>query len=164
MTPKYPDLQSCGEPRVALFAGSFDPFTAGHASIVERALPLFDKVVVAVGVNPTKTSEADAMGRVRAIESLYSSLPAGRVEVVCYSDMLTVQLAAQVGARWLLRGVRSARDFEYERDMADINRRLSGVETVLMFALPELGAVSSSAVRELKSYGADVSQFLPKKL
>ncbi len=162
MTPRYPDNGT--GPRVALFAGTFDPFTAGHASVVERALLLFDKIVIAVGINAAKTSEADASGRVRSIEAVYAALPPGRVEVVCYSGMLTVQLATQVGARWLLRGIRSVKDFEYEREMADINRKLSGLETILLFTLPELAAVSSSAVRELSAYGADVSAFLPKPI
>lgn len=150
--------------RTALFAGSFDPFTAGHASVVERALPLFDRIVIAVGVNAAKPSETPAEERVRAIEALYEALPPGRVAVMSYSGMLTVQLAAETGARWLLRGVRSVRDFEYERDLADLNRKLSGLETILLYTLPELSAVSSSAVRELRAYGADVSQFLPKPL
>lgn len=162
MTPTYPDpAAGAREPRIALFAGSFDPFTVGHASIVERALPLFDCIVIAVGVNAAKVSDADATGRVRAIERLYAALPPGKVKVVCYSGILTAQLAAQVGAKWLLRGVRSVRDFEYERDLADLNRRIAGLETVLLPALPEMAAVSSSAVRELQSYGADVTSFLP---
>lgn len=160
MTARYPDPA----PRTALFAGSFDPFTAGHASVVERAIPLFDRIVIAVGVNAAKPSETPAADRVSAIAALYESLPAGRVEVMSYSDMLTVQLAAETGAHWLLRGVRSVKDFEYERDMADLNRKLSGLETILLYTLPELSAVSSSAVRELRAYGADVSQFLPKPL
>ena len=82
--------------------------------------------------------------------------------MVEYTDCLTVELAAKVGARWLLRGVRSVRDFEYERDIADLNRKLSGLETILLYTLPELAAVSSSAVRELRSYGVDITPFMPK--
>lgn len=153
MTPKSPD-----SPRVALFAGSFDPFTLGHASIVERALPLFDRIVVAIGVNAAKSCNTTVGQRLEAIRRLY---PADRVEVIAYENELTVDVAARVGARWLLRGVRSVKDFEYERDMADINRRLAGLETVLLYSLPELAAVSSSVVRELESYGRDVAEFLP---
>ncbi len=84
------------------------------------------------------------------------------LRVIAYTGELTVDLARRLGARWLLRGVRSAKDFEYERDMADINRRIAGIETVLLYALPELSAVSSSVVRELKSYGHDITEFLPQ--
>lgn len=160
MTAKSPDAAPAE--RVALFAGTFDPFTAGHASVVERALPLFDRIVIGVGVNAAKPGSEPAASRVEAIRALYASLPAGRVEVMEYTDCLTVELAARVGARWLLRGVRSVRDFEYERDIADLNRKLSGLETILLYTLPELAAVSSSAVRELRSYGVDITPFMPK--
>ena len=160
MTAKSPDAAA---PRVALFAGSFDPFTAGHASVVERALLLFDRIIIAVGVNSAKPGSEPAEARVEAIRALYAALPAGRVEVLAYTG-LTVDLAASTGARWLLRGVRSVRDFEYERDMADLNRKLSGLETILLYTLPELSAVSSSAVRELRAIGADITPFMPRPL
>ena len=154
MTARFPD-----GPRVALFAGSFDPFTVGHASIVERAMPLFDRIIVAIGVNAAKPCHQTVADRLEAIRRLY---PAEKVEVVAYENELTVDLAKRLGAGWLLRGVRSVKDFEYERDMADVNRRLSGIETVLLYSLPELSAVSSSIVRELQSYGRDVDEFLPR--
>jgi pantetheine-phosphate adenylyltransferase len=145
--------------RVALFAGSFNPFTIGHASIVERGLGLFDRIVIGIGVNAQKPeSKVDGEKRVAEINKLYANEP--RVEVMTYST-LTVDAAESVGAKFLLRGVRSVRDFEYERDLADVNRRLSGIETVLLYALPELSAISSSVVRELKSYGKDVSNLVP---
>lgn len=155
MTATFPES---GE-RVALFAGSFNPFTRGHASVVERALPLFDRIIIAVGVNAAKEAdEAAAAARADAIRRLYE----GRnVEVISYSGELTVDVAARTGARWLLRGVRSVKDFEYERDLADINRKLSGIETVLLYSLPEHAAISSSVVRELQSYGRDVADMLP---
>ena len=147
--------------RVALFAGSFNPFTIGHASIVERALPLFDRIVIAVGINPDKhESERQKDSNLEQI-SEYAARYDGKVEVISYSRELTVDLAKRIGARWLLRGVRSVKDFEYERDLADINRRIGGIETVLLFALPEHAAVSSSVVRELASYGRDIAEFLP---
>ena len=155
MTANSPETMRC-----ALFAGSFDPFTIGHASIVERGLALFDRVVIAVGVNAAKSGAAAADERLEAICSLYADNP--RVEAITYSGSLTVDIAAAHGCRWLLRGVRSVRDFEYERDLADLNRRISGIETVILFALPEHGAVSSSAVRELRSYGHDITPFLPQ--
>lgn len=147
--------------RVALFPGSFRPFTAGHASVVERGLELFDRIVIAVGVNASKDPGGVAGAEAAAaISSLYEGNP--RVSVVNYSG-LTVDAAREAGARFLLRGVRSVKDFEYERDMADMNRKLSGLETVLLYSLPELSALSSSVVRELAGYGVDVSPFLPKK-
>lgn len=145
--------------RIALFPGSFHPFTAGHADIVARGLELFDKVVIAIGLNPEKPA-ADAAARVNAIAALYRSEP--RVEIVSYS-CLTAEFARSCGARFILRGVRSVKDFEYERDMADVNHQISGIESVILFSRPELAAVSSSLVRELESYGHDVSQFLAKE-
>ena len=142
----------------AFFAGSFNPFTVGHASVVERALQMFDRVVVGVGVNAQKD---DVHPSLEAIKEFARRFPAGRVEVVSYSGELTVDAARRAGADCLLRGVRSVKDFEYERDLADINRRVGGMETVLLYALPEHAAVSSSVVRELAAYGRDVSELLP---
>lgn len=142
-----------------LFPGSFNPFTVGHQSLVARVLLLFDRVVIAVGVNSSKESDDEASQRVEAIRALYASEP--KVSVIAYSG-LTVDVCEAEGARWMLRGVRSTVDFEYERNLADINRRISGIETLLLFTLPEYAAVSSSMVRELRSYGRDVSEFLPQ--
>lgn len=144
---------------IAFFAGSFDPFTIGHASIVQRALGLFDEIVVGVGINPIKTSAEEAERRAKHIVRLYENEP--RIVVSTYSG-LTVDAACDAGATCLLRGVRSVKDFEYERDMADINRQLSGLETVLLYSLPEYSAVSSSMVRELQAFGKDVSRYLPE--
>lgn len=144
---------------IAFFAGSFDPFTIGHASIVQRALGLFDEIVVGVGINPIKTSAEEAERRAKHIIRLYENEP--RIVVTTYSG-LTVDAARDSGATCLLRGVRSVKDFEYERDMADINRQLSGLETVLLYSLPEYSAVSSSMVRELQAFGKDVSRYLPE--
>lgn len=147
--------------RIAIFPGSFNPFTIGHQSIVERALPLFDRIVIAIGYNAEKNNgePADLPGRIRAIARLYAEEPA--VEVHSYEG-LTVDFAEKMGARWILRGVRSVKDFEYESQIADINRRIAGLETVLMFTLPEHASISSSIVRELVDYGVDVSEFLPQ--
>lgn len=148
------------EKRTAFFAGSFDPFTIGHKSIVDRSLSLFDEIVIGVGINAAKKGSADAAERVAAIERLYAGEP--KVRVIQF-DCLTVQAAARCGARWLLRGVRSVADFEYERTLADVNRNISGIESVLILAEPHLASVSSSVVRELASYGEDVSRFIPKQ-
>lgn len=147
--------------RIALFPGSFNPFTAGHQSVVDRALPLFDRIIIAIGANAEKSeSDPDDLAcRIRAIAAVYEEEPA--VEVYAYEG-LTADFAAEMGARFLLRGVRSVQDFEYERTLADVNRHISGLETVLLYALPEHASVSSSMVRELQHYGVDVSEFLPK--
>lgn len=146
--------------KTGLFAGTFDPFTIGHASVVRRALQLFDRVVVAVGVNDAKHPETTAQQRVEAIRSLYADDE--RVTVVAYSG-LTVDVAREHGAAFIVKGVRSVRDYESEREQAEVNRRLAGIDTVLLMAEPGLEAVSSSTVRSLRSFGRDVSEFLPGK-
>lgn len=145
---------------MALFTGTFDPFTVGHASVVSRALPLFDRLVIAVAVSERKHTQEEITARVAAIKALYEDNPL--VTVRAYSD-LTVDMARREGARFIVRGVRDVKDFEYERQQADINRQLSGVETVLLFTEPQLQSVSSTLVRELQYFGHDVSQFVPKK-
>lgn len=144
--------------KIALFAGSFNPFTRGHHAIVLRALAIFDEVVVAVGCNIEKGGTSIAQERVAAIEKVYAGEP--RVQVVAYSG-LTMDYARSIGATALLRGVRSVKDFEYERDLADVNMRLGGIETVILMSEPEYAAISSSLVRELMSYGKDVKDLLP---
>lgn len=146
--------------KIAIFPGSFDPFTIGHASIVERGLPLFDEIVIGVGFNANKRSLLSPEERVEAIRNLYADEP--RIRVVAYND-LTIDLARREGANYILRGLRSVKDFEYERDIANINHRLAGVETVLLFTEPQFSDISSSVVRELIAFGKDVTDFLPKK-
>ena len=143
----------------AIFTGSFDPFTIGHEAIVRQALPLFDRIVIGVGVNGNKTCLYDPQTRVEAIARLYAGET--KVEVRQYDD-LTVDFARREGARYIIKGVRSVKDYEYERDQADINRMLDGVETVLFLAAPGMEGVSSSMVRELMRFGRDASRFLPK--
>ena len=145
--------------RLAIFPGSFDPFTIGHASIVRRGLEMFDKIVIGVGYNTNKRSFLTPEERVAAIEKVYAS--EARVKVVAYDD-LTADLARREQARFVLRGIRSVKDFEYERDIAGINHRLSGVETVLLFTEPHYADISSTIVRELLAFGKDVSEFLPQ--
>ena len=132
----------------------------GHASIVERGLPLFDRIVIGVGVNDNKRTLYTNEQRVRNIQEIYANEP--RVKVVAYDD-LTVDLAKREGASFILRGIRSVKDFEYERDIAAMNERLAGVETVLLFTEPQFQSISSSVVRELLRFGKDVTEFLPKK-
>lgn len=146
--------------KIAIFPGSFDPFTVGHASIVERGLPLFDRIVIGVGVNDNKRSLYSPADRVKTIADLYADEP--RIRVVSYDD-LTIDLARREGAKFILRGLRSVKDFEYERDIANMNQRLSGIETVLLFTEAHYASISSSVVRELIAFKKDVSEFLPKK-
>lgn len=143
----------------AIFTGSFDPFTIGHEAIVRQALPLFDRIVIGVGVNGNKTCLYDPQTRVEAIARLYAGET--KVEVRQYDD-LTVDFARREGAHYIIKGVRSVKDYEYERDQADINRMLDGVETVLFLAAPGMEGISSTMVRELMRFGRDASRFLPK--
>lgn len=144
-----------------VFVGSFNPFTVGHDSIVSRALPLFDRLIIGVvGQQVNKPGQPSAEERVKAIQAIYKDEP--RIEVKPYYG-LAIDFARQEGARFIVKGVRSVKDFEYERDQADINRQLTNgeVETILLYAEPQLSAISSSLVRELQHYGADVSPYLP---
>lgn len=144
--------------KIALFAGTFAPYTVGHHSIATRALAMFDKIIIAVGYNSKKGSQGDTAERVESIARIYADEP--RIEVAAYEG-LTADFAKERGACCLLRGVRSVKDFEYERDLADLNREISGLETVILPCEPQYAAISSSAVRELMSYGKDASKFLP---
>ena len=143
--------------RIALFTGTFDPFTIGHQNIVERALPLFDKIVISVAVSNLKHAQEKIDSRVSQIKALYKDNPA--IEVESYAD-LTIDLAKRKNARFIVRGVRSVKDFEYEREQAEFNKRMGGLETILLFAEPGLASISSTLVRELKYFGRDVSEFL----
>ena len=144
-----------------VFVGSFDPFTIGHDSIVTRALGLFDRLVIGVvGDQVHKPDMAPATERMKAIQELYAD--EARIEVKPYYG-LAVDFAREQGAQYIIKGVRSVKDFEYEREQADINRQISGIETVLLFAEPQYASVSSSVVRELRHFGRDVEEFLPKK-
>ena len=146
------------ELKTAVFPGSFDPFTTGHDAIVRRALAVFDRIVIGVGVNIGKKYMYSADKRVEDIARLYAGEP--RVEVKAYSD-LAVDFAHREGARFIIKGVRSVKDFEYERDQADINLKIGGVDTLILFSEPQYSSISSSMVRELMHFGRDVSEFLP---
>ena len=144
---------------MALFPGSFDPFTRGHESIVRRALPLFDRFVIAIGVNSGKRSFMTMEQRKAWIENVFKDDP--RVEVIAYNGM-TIEAAHNVGAQFIVRGVRLIQDFENEKHLAEVNRDLSCIETILLYTLPEYSHISSSIVRELYMYGRDVSPYLPE--
>lgn len=143
--------------RTAVFAGTFNPFTIGHKSIVERGLKLFDRIIVAVGVNPDKVSGETAEERCAVIRKVFEGNKG--VEVMSYSG-LTADFVARTGASAILRGVRNVTDFEYERNLADINLNVLGVETCFLLSLPEYSYISGSMVRELQSHGYDVSKYL----
>ncbi len=141
-----------------LFPGSFDPFTVGHANLVERALALFDEVVIAVGFNEQKSGCLSVEERARALRGLYKDETRVRVEIY---QGLTAVFAQSIGAKAILRGVRTMKDFEYEKQMSDVNHQLTGIDTVCLFTEPRYAAISSSIVRELARFGKDVSEFLP---
>ena len=144
--------------RLVLFPGSFDPFTLGHADIVRRALEMFDGIVIAVGYNEQKTGWMPVEERVAAIRKLYADET--RITVERYTG-LTVDFAREHGIGIIIRGVRTVADFEFEMQLADVNRQLTGIETILLPASPQLASLSSSIVRELAHFGHDVSAFLP---
>ena len=147
--------------RKAIFPGTFDPFTIGHFSVVKRALTFMDEVIIGIGVNDNKRTWFPVEKRLQMIRDLYADEP--RVKVEAYEG-LTVDFAKEAGAEFIVRGIRTVRDFEYEETIADINRKLAGIETLLLFTEPELTSVSSTIARELLQYGKDVSAFLPEGL
>ena len=146
--------------RTGVFVGSFNPFTIGHNSIVRRALPLFDRLVIGVvGDNVHKPDMPSAEQRMQVIRDLYADEQ--RIEVKPYQG-LAMDFAKAEGALYIIKGVRSVSDFEYEQWQADFNRRIGGIETILLYTEPELSSVSSSALRELQHFGVDISPYLPK--
>lgn len=145
--------------KTAYFAGSFNPFTRGHADIVQRALNMFDRVVIGIGCNINKPHSASAADeRLSTIRNLYAGNP--HVEAEAYAG-LTADAARRAGATVLVRGVRDTRDFEYERQMAEVNRNLFGIDTIFIPADPAWSALSSSMVRELDAHGVDTARFIP---
>jgi len=145
---------------IAAFPGSFDPFTLGHESIVLRALPLFDKVIIGIGSNTSKKVFFSAEQRLEMIQELFAGNP--KIEIMYYDD-LTIEFCKRVGAKYMLRGLRTSSDFEYEKVIAQVNQAmLPEVESLFMLTLPEHTAINSSVVREIMRYGGDVSRFVPK--
>ncbi len=146
--------------RIALFPGSFDPFTAGHLNILRRALTMFDEVVVAVGINQDKRGFFDMPKRLQIINQATSGIPG--VSVIQY-DSLTIDLCRKLGIKHIVRGVRNMIDFETERSIADANRRLApDIETIIIPTAQEFAHISSSAVRDILKHGGDYSAFIPK--
>ncbi|MGL4520113.1 MAG: pantetheine-phosphate adenylyltransferase [Phocaeicola sp.] len=143
----------------ALFPGTFDPFTIGHYSVVKRALSFMDEIIIGIGINEKKRTHFSIKQRVSMVKQLYADEP--RVKVEAYKS-LTIDFAQEKEAQFIVRGIRTVRDFEYEETIADVNRKLAGVETILLFTEPELTSISSTVVRELLQYGKDITPFLPE--
>jgi len=146
--------------RICLFPGTFDPLTLGHTDIINRALPLFDKLVIGIGRNAYKKPMFTEEQRLKWIQEIYKNEP--RIEAIIY-DGLTVECCRKVGASFILRGIRYVNDFEYEKAIADMNRSIQGhIETVFLTCLPQYTSVASTLVRDVLRYGGDVSPFVPK--
>jgi len=149
--------------RIALFPGSFDPFTKGHEDIVLRGLQLFDQIIVAIGYNTQKDQRYFKMEfMVEKIKETFVKYP--QINVISYSE-LTAELARKHDAHYLLRGLRNTTDFEYENSIAQVTRYLNNtLESVFLITSPQFAAINSSIIREVHRYGGDVSPMLPYKL
>ncbi len=146
--------------RIAVFPGSFDPITKGHENVVQRASGLFDEIIVAIGVNTTKASLFSTETRLHWIKQVFAANPNVRVET--YEGM-TIDFCKKQNAQYLLRGLRSGGDFEYERTIAQMNRYMnSGIETVILFTDPEYAAINSTVVREIIRNKGRVDRFVPE--
>ena len=149
--------------RIALFPGSFDPFTKGHEDIVLRGLKLFDQIIIAIGYNSGKSVRYFDINLMRErIEKTFRDYP--NIKVVIFAE-LTAEFARKNGARYLLRGLRNTTDFEYENSIAQVNRYLNEeLESVFLITSPQFASISSSIIREVHRYKGDVSNFLPYQL
>jgi pantetheine-phosphate adenylyltransferase len=148
--------------KIAVFPGSFDPITTGHVDLVRRALPLFDKIIVAVGVNSTKKYLFPLEERLDMLEKVFAKYPTVSVD---HFENLTAHYCTKIGARYLLRGLRNASDFDYEKTISQLNHIVGeGIETVFLISQPEFSHISSTIVREIIVGGADARQFIPKEI
>lgn len=148
--------------KIAFFPGSFDPFTKGHADIVERGLRLFDEIIIGIGTNTNKKRYFEIDVIEREIKGAFSNDP--RIKIVHYDD-LTASVAKKYGAQFILRGLRNTTDFEYENTISQVNRQLAkDLETVFLITAPELAPISSTIVRELHKFGADITPYIPYKI
>lgn len=143
----------------AIFPGSFDPITLGHVDIIERALPLFDEIIIAIGINTEKKYMYSLEERKRFIETTFDGVK--KIKVKTYKG-LTVQFCVDENAQFILRGLRNTADFNYEQSIAQTNASLAGIESVFMVAAPSLSNISSSIVRDVKRNGGDISGLVPK--
>jgi len=148
--------------KIAIFPGSFDPFHIGHESIVRRALPLFDKIIIMIGYNANKKSFFPVENRIKWINQVFDKVE--KIEVRLHEG-LTVDFCKEVGARYILRGLRTSSDFEYERAIAQINKKMHPeIETVFLLTLPEHTPINATIIRDIIFHGGDASMFLPKGL
>lgn len=145
--------------KIAVFPGSFDPITKGHESIINRAIPLFDKIIVAVGINSEKKYFYSLEKRIQSLETVFKNQP--KVEIASYSG-LTVDFCKKANAKYILRGLRTTSDFEYERAIAQMNKSMMNeLETIFMVATPEFSSISSTIIRNIIINGGDATQFVP---
>lgn len=148
--------------KVAIFPGSFDPITVGHVDIVKRALPLFDKIIMAIGVNTQKKYLYDLEQRLQWLKLVFKDEK--KIEISSYEG-LTINFCKEQNAKYILRGIRSAADFEYEKTIAHLNNAMNNdLETILILSKPELSSISSTIVREIIKGNGDVSQFVPQEV
>lgn len=147
--------------KIALFPGSFDPITIAHVDILKRSLPLFDRIVIGIGLNSAKQNFLSAEKREEIVKTIFASY--SNVDVQLYEG-LTVDFCRKINAKYMVRGIRSAADFEYERAIAQINQTMMpDVETILLLSKPEYSAISSTIVRDILRNSGDVSPFVPKE-
>ncbi len=146
--------------RRAVFPGSFDPITLGHENIIRRAIPMFDEIVIAIGVNGSKKTMFTLEQRIQMLKNVFANASSVKVETF---GGLTVRFCEEVNADWMLRGVRNGGDFEYERTIAQMTKKLNpSLETIILFTDPEFAPISSTVVRDILANGGDVSNFVPK--
>lgn len=143
--------------KIAVFPGSFDPFTKGHESVIDKSIDLFDEIIIAFGVNTSKVYSFETAKRIKHVESLYETN--SKIRVVSYQGM-TTDFCKQENAKYILRGLRDTKDFEYERAIAQMNLELSGIETVLFYTDPKVAAISSTIIREIFKSGGNISRFV----
>ena len=148
--------------KIAIFPGSFAPFTIGHQSIVDKALPLFDKIVISIGINAEKPQYFSIEERMKWIKDVYNNNP--KIDVKQYKG-LTVDFCKKENANYILRGLRDSHDFKFEKNIAHMNKELNpNIETIFIITSPKISHISSSIIRDIIKNGGDVSKFIPKEI
>jgi pantetheine-phosphate adenylyltransferase len=148
--------------KIAIFPGSFSPFTIGHQSVIDRALPLFDKIVISIGINSEKTQSFSIDKRMQWIKDVYNNNP--KIDVKQYKG-LTVDFCKKENANYILRGLRDSHDFKFEKNIAHMNKELNpNIETIFIITPPKISHISSSIIRDIIKNGGDVSKFIPKEI
>jgi len=148
--------------KIAVFPGSFSPFSIGHQSIIERAIPIFDKIIIAIGINSDKNQYFSIEERIKWINDVYSNNH--KIEVKFYEG-LTVDFCQKECAKYIIRGLRDSHDFKFEKNIAQMNKELNNdIETVFLITPPEISHISSTIIRDIIKNGGDVSKFIPKQI